>query len=137
LRADFDSKGDGVAQVMAKGDPMHTQSQNVDGRARPRPGKRNWGIDPRYLEPSNPCDDILNPEQWAEVADKLRLTPRELEVTVLTMEGKTQTAIARRLRLNARTVRQYVEHVFAKAAVRHRLALAFRIIRVRDMCTVS
>jgi DNA-binding NarL/FixJ family response regulator len=89
----------------------------------------------RFLEPTNPGEDILTPEQWAEVADRLRLTPRELEVTVLTIEGRTRPAIARRLKLKTGTVRHHLRHLYRKLGVRDRLGLACRILRTRDLCS--
>lgn len=114
---------------------MRKASQNSRGRKTVTKTNRRDAVDDTLLEPSNPGEDLLTPEEWAEVAGLLRLTPRELEVTVLTIEGRTRFAIARRLKLKARTVRQYFERVYRKLRVRDRLGLALRVVRARDYCS--
>jgi DNA-binding NarL/FixJ family response regulator len=57
------------------------------------------------------------------------LTPRELEVLTLLAHGLTNSAIAERLVLSPKTVRNHVSNVFAKLGVADRAAA---IIRARE-----
>jgi DNA-binding NarL/FixJ family response regulator len=60
---------------------------------------------------------------------RTRLTPRELEVLELLVDGRAQTEIADLLSISPRTVGKHVEHILAKLGVRSRaqaIALAVR-----------
>ncbi|MCL6489766.1 MAG: response regulator transcription factor [Alicyclobacillus mali] len=57
------------------------------------------------------------------------LTPRELEILRLLVEGLANKEIADRLRISERTVKVHVQHIFAKLDVRDRTSAAVLAIR--------
>ena len=89
----------------------------------------------------NPAVGLLTPEEWGELGVILKLTPREIQVLILTFEGCTREVTAKRLRLKPRTVRQHLERIHLKLKVHDRVGLVLRVIRVRDawreMCDVD
>jgi DNA-binding NarL/FixJ family response regulator len=85
------------------------------------------------LTPGNPGEGLLSRDEWTRVAAALALTPREQQVAVLACEGKTREAIASRLQLKPRTVREHFERMYLKLHVGDRVGLVLRIIRVRDL----
>lgn len=62
----------------------------------------------------------------SEVADALRLTPRELAVLQLLADGLTAASIGRRLTIAERTVQKHLEHSYAKLGVADRLGAVLR-----------
>ena len=61
-----------------------------------------------------------------DVAQDFRLTPRELTVLGLLVEGLTAGAIARRLTIGERTVQKHLEHAYTKLGVGDRLSAVLR-----------
>ena len=61
-----------------------------------------------------------------DVAQDFRLTPRELTVLGLLVEGLTAGAIARRLAIGERTVQKHLEHAYTKLGVGDRLSAVLR-----------
>ncbi|HKY53647.1 MAG TPA: helix-turn-helix transcriptional regulator [Anaerolineales bacterium] len=49
------------------------------------------------------------------------LTPRELEILQLVIQGKTNKAIANQMYITARTVEFHLDHIYTKIGVRTRL----------------
>jgi DNA-binding CsgD family transcriptional regulator len=66
----------------------------------------------------------LTPE--LDVAGALRLTPREVAVLGLLVDGLTAAAIGRRLGIAERTVQKHLEHVYGKLGVADRLTAVLR-----------
>jgi DNA-binding CsgD family transcriptional regulator len=66
----------------------------------------------------------LTPER--DVVAELRLTPRELAVLGLLVEGLTAAASGRRLGIAERTVQKHLEHVYGKLGVADRLTAVLR-----------
>jgi DNA-binding CsgD family transcriptional regulator len=62
----------------------------------------------------------------SDVAQDFRLTPRELTVLGLLVEGLTAGAIARRLAIGERTVQKHLEHAYTKLGVGDRLSAVLR-----------
>lgn len=62
----------------------------------------------------------------AGVAQDFRLTPRELTVLGLLVEGLTAGAIGRRLAIGERTVQKHLEHAYTKLGVGDRLSAVLR-----------
>ncbi len=61
-----------------------------------------------------------------DVAVDFRLTPRELSVLGLLVEGLTAGAIGRRLAIGERTVQKHLEHAYTKLGVGDRLSAVLR-----------
>jgi len=61
-----------------------------------------------------------------DVAQDFRLTPRELTVLGLLVEGLTAGAIGRRLAIGERTVQKHLEHAYTKLGVGDRLSAVLR-----------
>jgi DNA-binding CsgD family transcriptional regulator len=61
-----------------------------------------------------------------DVALDFRLTPRELTVLGLLVEGLTAGAIGRRLAIGERTVQKHLEHAYTKLGVGDRLSAVIR-----------
>jgi DNA-binding CsgD family transcriptional regulator len=61
-----------------------------------------------------------------DVASDFRLTPRELTVLGLLVEGLTAGAIGRRLAIGERTVQKHLEHAYTKLGVGDRLSAVLR-----------
>ena len=61
-----------------------------------------------------------------EVGSHFRLTPRELKVLELLVEGLTAGAIGRRLAIGERTVQKHLEHAYTKLGVGDRLSAVLR-----------
>lgn len=49
------------------------------------------------------------------------LTPRELEILQLVIEGKTNKAIAHEIQISQKTVEFHLDHVYSKLGARSRL----------------
>lgn len=62
----------------------------------------------------------------ADPVQDARLTPRELTVLGLLVEGLTAAAIGRRLMIGERTVQKHLEHAYAKLGVGDRLSAVLR-----------
>jgi DNA-binding NarL/FixJ family response regulator len=85
----------------------------------------------KLVADKNPATALMSPEDWIRVAQELRLTARELTITVMIFEGKTRRAIARKLKSAPGTVRVHIDRVFGKLNVRDRVGLVLRIVAVR------
>ncbi|MBO3085662.1 response regulator transcription factor [Cellulomonas fengjieae] len=71
-----------------------------------------------------------SPAGAAEVAGRIGLTSREVEVLVLVAEGLTATAASRRLGCSIRTVHKHVGHLFQKLQVHDRLGAVLEAQRL-------
>ncbi len=71
---------------------------------------------------------IFAERAWDEVARKLRLSRRELQLLRGLFDGLTESAIATELRISARTVRTHMERLHHKLCVTHQVALVLRVI---------
>jgi ATP/maltotriose-dependent transcriptional regulator MalT len=65
-----------------------------------------------------------------DVADALRLTPRELAVLDLLADGLTAASIGRRLDIAERTLQKHLQRCYAKLGVTDRLAAVLRAQRI-------
>ena len=70
-----------------------------------------------------------------EVAESLRLTPRELAVLDMLATGLTAAAIARRLQIAERTVQKHLQRVYAKLGATDRLGAVLRAQHAGLLCT--
>jgi DNA-binding NarL/FixJ family response regulator len=71
---------------------------------------------------------IFSERAWDEVARKLGLSPRELDILRGMFDGLTESAIAAELSISLRTVRTHVERLHRKLHVTHQVALVLRVI---------
>jgi DNA-binding NarL/FixJ family response regulator len=71
---------------------------------------------------------IFSERAWEQVARRLRLSRRELEVVRGVFDGWTESAIAAGLRISARTVHTHVERLHRKLRVGHQVALVLRVL---------
>lgn len=65
-----------------------------------------------------------------DIAEEVRLTPRQLVVLTLLADGLTATAIGRRLMITERTVHKHLERSYAKLGVADRLDAVLRAQRI-------
>lgn len=82
--------------------------------------------------PENPAEGLLNPNQWAQIADVASLTQRERQVAEMLLESHTREEIAQKLNVKPRTIRQHMESLHSKLKVSNRVGLALRVISLRD-----
>jgi DNA-binding NarL/FixJ family response regulator len=97
---------------------------------RPQHDHRSASPQDAALLPDNPGLDFLSSEEWASVAAKLQLTPRELSVATLLFEGKSRFQVSRRLGCAPGTVRVYIDRLFAKLQVSDRVGVVLRVVRI-------
>jgi DNA-binding CsgD family transcriptional regulator len=65
-----------------------------------------------------------------DIAEEVRLTPRQLVVLALLADGLTATAIGHRLLITERTVHKHLERIYAKLGVTDRLGAVMRAQRI-------
>ncbi|MBI1902571.1 MAG: helix-turn-helix transcriptional regulator [Planctomycetia bacterium] len=113
--------------------PIHNPNRQLRAqKTGTRRSARRGRADGPTVEPTNPGEGILTPKQWAEVARRFGLTPRELQVAVLTVEDLKLSAIARRLRVKPRTVRFHLQSAYRKLGVHDRTMLVRTILRLAE-----
>jgi DNA-binding CsgD family transcriptional regulator len=66
---------------------------------------------------------------WNNVARRLELSPRELNIVHGLFDGLTESAMASRFHISPHTVHTHVERLHQKLHVTHRVALALRVIQ--------
>ena len=71
---------------------------------------------------------IFAERAWDEVARKLGLSRRELELLRGMFDGLTESAIAINMSISLRTVHTHVERLHRKLHVTHQVALALRVV---------
>lgn len=82
---------------------------------------------------SGTCDSapsrILSEKAWEEIRQALRLSPREMEISRLMMDGLSLRAMGRRLGCSPHTVSTHTRRIFRKLHVASRssvIAVLFR-----------
>lgn len=76
---------------------------------------------------SYPGSEVIEPENWTELADHLGLAPRELQVVQGVFDDLKEFAIADDLGISPHTVHTYLERVYRKLAVGSRVELVVRV----------
>jgi len=61
--------------------------------------------------------------EWQEALSSYQLTTRELEVTAMILEGRTNQEIAERLFIAVKTVKNHVSNIYRKTGVNNRVQL--------------
>jgi DNA-binding CsgD family transcriptional regulator len=84
--------------------------------------------DPRRAPSGN--TSVLSTEQWAAVARRLHLSPRELQLACCVFDDATDAAIAAKLGITENTVHTHFLRLYRKLNIRSRAALVVRVFRV-------
>jgi len=85
----------------------------------------------------SPVADDEGFDQLQDSEVQALLTPRELEVLAVLIEGLTNKAIARRLNISLHTVKFHVESVFRKLDVRTRAEAVAKALDSRHLETIK
>lgn len=94
--------------------------------ARPRPALYRQSETTALPKPCG--QDLLSAQEWADVAQALGMTARQLQITKLMFDDKTQRAIAATLGIVERTVREHLDRLYKKLNVHDRVGLVLRIV---------
>ncbi len=70
---------------------------------------------------------FLTRAEWVLVADRLNLSPRELQIVEYTFDGAKELAIADKLGISSHTVHTHVERLYRKLGVSSRVDLTAKI----------
>jgi len=83
-----------------------------------------------------PLSDLFTDEQWAAMADRLRLSKRQRQAARLICLGCSNTTISRELGIKRDTVRMHNRELFQKLGVRQRMGVLVRMVLAdREMTT--
>ena len=70
---------------------------------------------------------FLSDREWRIIADQLRLSPRQLEIARLVVEGLSDEGIAERLPISSHTVHAHIGRLYRNLDVRDRSQLVVRL----------
>ncbi len=65
--------------------------------------------------------------EWRQLADKFKLTPRQLEAARLLVEGNPHKRIARRMQITINSVNTHLKRVYDKTGSANTVELVFRV----------
>lgn len=85
------------------------------------------------FHPLDPCEDFLSPSDWKQIARALRLTARQQEVVTLIFGDHSRKGIASKLGCTRDGARAHIDQIFEKLAVKSRLQVVLRVVRVHLM----
>lgn len=71
---------------------------------------------------------LLSPQEWAQVAAALDLSPQQANVVRYMLEGCQDKEIAERMGVTVPTVRTYLARVFDRTQVKSRVQLAVKVL---------
>ena len=77
---------------------------------------------------SSPLSPFLNAEAWECLAQKLKLSPREVQILQVLLEDQRESEIARRLRVSPHTVHAHMDRLHGKLSVRSQVELILKIL---------
>jgi DNA-binding CsgD family transcriptional regulator len=77
---------------------------------------------------STALSSFLRKAAWQRLADKLSLSPREVQIVRLILQNKRESAIARRLLMSLHTVHMHTMRLHRKLSVQSRPALIVKIL---------
>ena len=81
----------------------------------------------RLVDRSASAGSWLNQQAWTAIARRLRLSPREVQITQLIFQDSKELAIADGLGMSPHTVRTHMERLYRKLGVKSRVKLVLRI----------
>ena len=67
-------------------------------------------------------------QEWRQIADSLRLSPRELQIIQGVFDDSKELAIARQLEISPHTVHTYLERIYRKLDVNSRVQVVLRVV---------
>lgn len=80
---------------------------------------------------------FLSAQEWREIVQALRLSPRESQIAACVVADKSEGDIATMLSISTHTVHSYLERLYRKTSVRSRCQLLIRIfeayVRLRTL----
>jgi DNA-binding NarL/FixJ family response regulator len=71
---------------------------------------------------------IIADREWASLAERLRLAPREVQVIKGVFDDQKELVIADELGISPHTVHTYLERIYRKLAVDSRVSLVVRVM---------
>lgn len=77
---------------------------------------------------SSSLSSFLNEAAWERLAEKLKLSPREIQIVQGVLEDRKEGEIARRLRMSPHTVHTHMERLHGKLSVRTRAEMILKIL---------
>lgn len=72
---------------------------------------------------------VLSDSQWCQIADSLRLSPREIEVVQHVFDNDREAVIAEEIGISRHTVHSYLERIYFKLRVASRCELVVRVFQ--------
>lgn len=76
--------------------------------------------------PNAPTHELGN-EAWRAIADRLHLSPREIEIVDCIVRDEKESAIARQIGISIHTVHTHFERLYHKLGVNSRVELVVRV----------
>jgi DNA-binding NarL/FixJ family response regulator len=70
---------------------------------------------------------LLSSQEWAQLTQRLELTPRQAEIVQHLLLGKSDKQIARELSISVPTVRTHMGRLFQKLGLRDRIELILHV----------
>ncbi|MGA2229887.1 MAG: helix-turn-helix transcriptional regulator [Tepidisphaeraceae bacterium] len=71
---------------------------------------------------------FLNDAAWERLAEKLKLSPREIQIVRAVFEDQKELVIARRLGMSPHTVHTHMDRLHSKLSVRGRSQLIIKVL---------
>ena len=128
-----------VAAVVAHLDALHRDRTDVLPRVHVQSRTGRWVVlhasEMRRAEAGRQIAVVVEPASGVELAPLMLLayglTPRETEVAQAALQGKTNKATARDLRISEHTVEDHLKAIFTKVGVSTRGELTAHLLRPR------
>jgi DNA-binding NarL/FixJ family response regulator len=86
---------------------------------------------------SSSLSSFLGDAAWERLAEKLRLSRREVQILQAMLEDQKEPAIARRLQVSPRTVHTHIQRLHGKLSVRSQPELIIKILTVFLLMTAQ
>jgi DNA-binding NarL/FixJ family response regulator len=80
-------------------------------------------------DPASPLAPLVwSDAEWRAMADRLKLSGRELQIVRGILDGRKEPCLARELGISTHTVHSYLVRLYLKLGVNSRMELAMRIM---------